>query len=159
MLRRRGVPTLQVPAAKDQTDTELALLAALEHGADEIVIAAGLGGRTDHLLANVSLLARAALHGCVVSLADGGETVRLAQTEAGPVVTVIPGAPGDLVSLLPYGADAEGITTEALLYPLYAETLRLGEARGVSNVMVSERAEVSLMRGRLLVIHYRMESE
>lgn len=156
-LAARGVETRRVPAAKDETDTELALAAALDRGAREIVICAALGGRVDHLLANVLLLARPSLVHVDICIADGAETVRLAQADVARLTVAIAGAAGDLVSLLPFGADVEGVRTAHLLYPLVDETLRLGEARGVSNVMTGERAEVSLTRGRLLVIHNRME--
>src|SRR5512134_720310 len=53
-----GTPTIRAPAAKDETDMELALQHALEDRDSPIVICAALGGRTDHLLANVLLLAR-----------------------------------------------------------------------------------------------------
>jgi thiamine pyrophosphokinase len=41
---------------KIETDTELAVLAALEAGATELIITGALGGRTDHSLANMLLL-------------------------------------------------------------------------------------------------------
>lgn len=155
-LKRQGVKIAQAPAAKDQTDTELALAAALTRHADEVIICGALGGRVDHLLANVLLLAHPSLAGLAVSLVDGSETVRWVQAEIAPARITLVGAKGDLVSLLPLGADVEGVATENLLYPLRAETLRLGEARGVSNVMTGARAEVSFTRGCLLVIHNRM---
>ncbi len=47
--------------AKDESDTELAIRAALARGADALTIVGGLGGRPDHLIANVGLLALDAL--------------------------------------------------------------------------------------------------
>jgi thiamine pyrophosphokinase len=155
-LRAAGVETVRLPVAKDETDTELALAAATERQPREIIICAGLGARTDHLLANVLLLARRSLEGFAVRLVDGSETVRLLSALGARATLVIDGAPGDLVSLLPLGTDAEGVRTGNLLYPLHDETLFLGEARGISNVMSGSRAEVSLARGRLLVIQNRM---
>ena len=55
--------------------------------------------------------------------------------------------PGDLLSLLPLGGDAIGVTTEGLQYPLHDETLFLGQARGVSNVFTGSRAAITLRRG------------
>jgi thiamine pyrophosphokinase len=153
-----GVETMRAPSAKDQTDTELALAAALERRPREVFLCAALGGRTDHLLANALLLARPALAGAKVMLVDGPETIRLARAEGASTTTIIEGDRGDLVSLLPFGARAEGVVTRDLLYPLRNETLQLGEARGISNVISGERAEVSLARGSLLVIHIRMGS-
>jgi thiamine pyrophosphokinase len=44
------------------------------------------------------------------------------------------------------------VATEGLAYPLRGEPLRLGPARGLSNVRVVPLARVSLGAGRLLVV-------
>ena len=150
------VPVITAPTAKDETDLELALVHALAQGTDEIIICGALGGRTDHLLANVLLLARPDLAGRRVTLADGRESIRLLRQrggEAAPAHLELLGTPGDLLSLLPLGCDAVGVTTEGLQYPLHDETLFLGQARGVSNVFTAARADIALRRGLLLVIH------
>jgi len=146
----QGIPAITAPIAKNETDLELALAHALTEGARSIVICAALGGRTDHLLANVLLLARPELVGTDVLIADGPETVRLLR---GMTDLELMGQPGDLLSLLPVGGDAEGVTTRGLFYPLRDETLFLGQARGISNVFVETRPRISLRRGLLLVIH------
>ena len=46
-----------LPVEKDVTDTHAAVDIALEKGAEEIVIYGGMGGRPDHTLANISLIA------------------------------------------------------------------------------------------------------
>jgi thiamine pyrophosphokinase len=151
-----GVPVITAPAAKDETDLELALVHALAKVADEIIICAALGGRADHMLANVLLLARPELAVWRVTLADGRESIRLLRGRgfaAAPAHLELPGAPGDLLSLLPLGGDALGITTAGLQYPLHDETLFLGQARGMSNVFTGVRAGVTLRHGLLLVIH------
>jgi len=61
------------------------------------------------------------------------------------------GEPGDIVSLLPVGQDATGITTAGLEYELLNGTLLFGLARGVSNVMTQDKARVVLKEGMLLV--------
>ena len=158
-LEEAGTEILRVPAAKDQTDTELAIARALELGADRLIICGATGGRTDHLLANVLLLAHGALASIDACLVDGRETVRLLRAKGERAHVEIEGTPDDLISLLPLGADATGVTTGGLLYPLKDETLHLGEARGVSNVFTGSRAQVSLRRGRLLIIHNRTETK
>jgi thiamine pyrophosphokinase len=70
----------------------------------------------------------------------------------GPVTVALFGRPGDLVSLLPFGGDAIGVTTEGLAYPLRDERLVVGPARGISNVRLVAEARVSLRAGRLLII-------
>ncbi len=141
---------------KDESDTELCLLAALERGATDIRILGAAGGsRLDHELANVSLLAHPRLDGIDVRIEDGGTTIRRMGTAGGPGSLDVRGAPGDLITLLPIDGLVEGVTTHDLLYPLRAEPLTPGPARGLSNVMSRHAARVQTERGRLLVIHTR----
>jgi thiamine pyrophosphokinase len=62
------------------------------------------------------------------------------------------GEEGELVSLLPVGGPAEGVSTSGLRYPLAGETLEPGSSRGVSNVFAAREAHISLERGVLLAI-------
>ena len=50
MARGSGVEISSHPADKDRTDGELALIAALERGSEEIVIIGGREGRLDHII-------------------------------------------------------------------------------------------------------------
>ena len=45
---------IQYPVHKDETDLELAVLAAIQRGYREILILGALGGRLDMTLANIS---------------------------------------------------------------------------------------------------------
>ena len=70
-LAATGVRVDRVAREKDASDTELAVLAAIEAGADELTILGGLGGaRVDHALTNVALLEHAALAGRPARLYD-----------------------------------------------------------------------------------------
>jgi thiamine pyrophosphokinase len=149
-LRAAGVPIELAPADKDESDTELAVLAAVARGATDITILGGLGGlRVDHALANVALLAHPSLATCTARILSDGARVRLV---GGPATVELPGTPGDLVSLLPFGGDADGVTTTDLRFPLRDERLEAGRARGLSNVRLTTVARVSLRKGRLLVV-------
>ncbi len=157
-----GTPTLKAPTDKDETDLELALTQALAAKPQEIIICGALGGRTDHLLANVLLLARPDLIDQPVTLVDGPEIVRLLRGPTAardPAQLTLTGMPGDLVSLLPLGGDARGVSTRGLRYPLEDETLVAGSARGVSNVLTLHQAEIVLRHGRLLVLQVDTQSE
>jgi thiamine pyrophosphokinase len=139
------------PPAKDETDLELALLwAAAQPGVTHIVVLGALGGRPDQEFANLLLLALPQLAGRDVTVAGGEWTVRCLR---GGETRQITGRPGDTVSLIPLGGDVVGITTRGLAYPLHDETLHFGPARGVSNVLESETATVSLRAGLLWVFH------
>jgi len=68
-------------------------------------------------------------------LAYGPETIRLLAApgpDGAPAHLALSGAAGDLLTLLPLGADAEGVSTDGMYYPLAGETLYEGRARGVS---------------------------
>ena len=154
-IEHRGIPIQRAPAGKDESDTELAVLAAADRGATRITIVGAFGGpRLDHAFANAWLLAHPVLAGRDAALVSTTARVRLlAAAPAGaPASATLDGRPSDLVTLLPFGGSAEGITTEGLRYPLAGETLEPGPARGLSNERLTNRATVRLTAGRLLVI-------
>ncbi len=140
------------PADKDHTDLELAFSAAIAAGAGRILVVGSHEGRLDHLLGSMGLLASTA------RLVD-----ELVWTDGHTMVTVctprhasrIRGESGDRVSLVPNGSDAVGVTTNGLTWRLDNETLPIGTTRGISNVMDSSEAWVSVDDGTLLIIHER----
>ena len=146
-----GVRIDRVAREKDASDTELAVLAAVDAGADELTILGGLGGvRIDHAVTNVALLEHAALAGRVARLYDQ-RAARLSLLTA-PGEVVLDGHVGDLVTLVPVGGPAVGVTTRELRYPLLDDTLKPGSSRGLSNVRTTARAGVSIREGRILLI-------
>lgn len=155
-LEAAGVEVRRVAAAKDESDTELAVTAALARGATSIVVLGAFGGpRFDHALANVGLLAMPGLEPGGMTLLDAATRVRLLRGPAdagGPATLPLPGRRGDLVSLLPFGPGVEGVTTAGLEWPLRDEPLPAGPARGLSNVRADTGASVSLRAGQLLVV-------
>jgi len=144
---RAGATVCAHPAEKDATDLELALTAAADRRPVGIVVLAGPGGRADHHLANVALLAMPALAVCPVTAWLGPARVTVVRDEA-----AFTGAPGSLLSLLPIGGDATGITTSGLRYPLHDETLPAGTSRGVSNELIGPSGHVALRTGVLLAV-------
>jgi thiamine pyrophosphokinase len=148
-LGRRGARIIPFPPAKDQSDLELAMRYALESGADDIVILGAFGGRLDHALANVLLLADPAYRGVGIRAIQGETQIRAAY---GPSEMALRGPAGAIVTLLPVRADANGVRSRGLLYPLNRETLHFGRSRGLSNVVTSLPASISLESGVLLVI-------
>lgn len=149
-LAQSGTRVERHPVDKEASDTELAVEAAFAAGATEVTLLGATGGeRLDHELANLLLLADrafagrslAAVHGAArVTALHGGDRRELA------------GRPGDLVTLLPVGSDASGVTTDGLKWPLAAATLTMGRSRGLSNEVVIAPASVQLEAGVLLVI-------
>lgn len=149
-LEAGGVPVDRHPADKEATDTELALRAAIDAGATAILLLGALGGqRLDHELANLLLLADPELAELDVRIVRGSTTVRVLH---GAGSLTLDGSAGGLVSLLPIGGDARGVSTRGLRWALAGATLRLGASRGISNEITTSPASVSLEHGRLAVI-------
>jgi thiamine pyrophosphokinase len=155
-LAAAGVAVERSPVDKDETDTELAIRAAIREGCDGVIIVGALGGpRIDHALANVNLLAMRELEQAAVIIYTSEAKITLLRgpnRSAGVAWTPLMGEPGDLVSLIPMGGDVDGVTTSGLQYPLADETLREGSSRGVSNVVTSSGGQVAVRHGSLLVV-------
>jgi thiamine pyrophosphokinase len=148
-LEAAGIPIDRMPSDKDESDTELAVRAALAQRPRSIVILGALGGpRLDHALANLALLSLPDLGEIDVRLVAADARVRIAE----PGTTRLEGRVDDLVTLLPIGSDASGVTTAGLVYPLRGETLQVGRTRGLSNRRTDTVAHVALEAGRLLVV-------
>ncbi len=135
---------------KDETDLELAIQAAIQRGYREILIVAGLGGRLDQTMANLLLMLHPDFSKCSITFDDGIEEVFLIRETC-----QVKGNPGDIISIIPIKGDCRGVKTENLKYPLREETLYQFKTRGISNVMTSSQAAISIADGIALCIHTR----
>lgn len=136
------------PAKKDATDLELALETAKSRGATQVTLLGATGGRLDHCLGNIFLLAKCLDSDLPACIMDERHTLRLTANSLD-----VFGRVGDTLSILPVTAEVRGVTLRGLEYPLCEATLRFGSSRGLSNVFVAPKATVSLRSGRLLVTH------
>jgi thiamine pyrophosphokinase len=141
------------PIEKDETDLELAILQAIGLGAQELTIIGGVGGRLDHTLGNLYLLAMPQLAQAGIKARILAETEEIFVLRPADSPLVLNGAAGEIVSLFPLNGEAERVYTKNLYYPLNRETLYFGPSRGISNHLTGPQAEVGLESGLLLVIH------
>ncbi len=137
------IEVLRHPREKDFTDAELAVMEAMGRGVDDVLLLGALGGRTDHTLANLALMAA------------HPESVR-AQAPEGPVRCVTLAQPfrmdlpaGTLVSLSSWAGPVEGVTTSGLAHTLEDETLEMS-GRGVENI-ADGPVEVCVRAGALII--------
>jgi len=145
-----GVRMVRHPQDKDLTDLELSINFALEEGYRKLLIVAGLGGRLDMTLSNISLLTRPDLLELEVSMDDGVEQVLFVQKKL-----VLDGQIGDTISLLPWGGPVEIVNTSGLRWPLNRAHLEVFKTRSVSNEMLADQVEIEVGSGLLLCIHQR----
>lgn len=132
---------------KDFTDMDWALDHVLKNGFDEVFLVGGLGGRIDHTIGNLQLMAKYASRGLkvwsfgkdelVVCLAGGGNLSRLEFSSQ---------AKGTF-SLLPHSDVVEGVIEEGLEWELSGARLTNDELLGISNEFKGKPVRVSIDSG------------
>jgi thiamine pyrophosphokinase len=132
---------------KDMTDTQIAVDMAIEKGADEIEIVSGIGSRFDHSLANVYLLYRALSQGVKAKIISGIHEIFLIEKKF-----VIINETGSLISFLPLGYSASGITLKGFEYEIDNTDMDMSFPIGISNVVGKDSAEVIVSEGILIAI-------
>jgi thiamine pyrophosphokinase len=144
---RGGTRVERHPAEKDATDLELALDAAIELEPTRILVLAGRGGRLDHELASLLVLASERYAEAQIDAFVGDARVHVVRA-----ARELEGVPGELLTLLPVNGVAEGVRTQGLVYPLRGETLAPGSTRGVSNLFAERSARITLESGVLVAV-------
>ena len=144
---RRWVGEERMVLRPDQEFTDLHKTLAYafdERGARQVTVLAATGGRLDHDLENLALLARWASRG---SLDLRDERHRVV-----PVLdrTELATTSGQGISLMPVGR-CERVWTKGLHWELAGEPLDLAGRTGVSNLAEGERTEIRVEGGALLV--------
>lgn len=138
------------PPEKDMSDTALAIERAIELGVTEFVLMGMLGGRTDHALFNLSLLADLQARGFKAIIAAGEEWL-FALGAPGPNRRALTGCIGATLSLYPL-THLEGIDLEGFKYPLDKAKMAMGETLCLSNEVIFSPANIGIEKGRCLVI-------
>lgn len=131
-------------ADQDTTDLHKTLAYAVdERHAERVTVLALLGGRVDHGLENLALLARWSAR---VEIDAWDSTTRILPVTRQLELNL---EPGQTVSLIPLGR-CDGVRTEGLKWPLRGEALDLGERTGISNLVTEHRVRISRDSGELL---------
>ncbi|HHY60388.1 MAG TPA: thiamine diphosphokinase [Clostridia bacterium] len=148
-LQQKGAVIKRHPAAKDDTDTALALAEAMAGNPEEIVILGGTGSRFDHTLGNVHLLREAWARGIPARLVTEYNEIRLVAPNQPAAVR---GRPGQLFSLLPLTEEVRGVEVTGARWPLKDAVFTIGRPYGISNELVTEEARISVSSGLLLLV-------
>lgn len=149
-LLARGVPIHRFPAEKDATDLELAIAQARRMGATRVVVTGATSGRLDHTLATVSALSAAAdlWPQLIEPDLSGWLLARSGRRELSL------GGVGSLVSLIAWGGVAL-VSAHGVRWPLDHADIGPESTLGVSNVVLSSEARISLHQGVVLVLSVR----
>lgn len=147
-LSHAGVEVMRYPAEKDESDLDLAVTVAREHGATALLLTACTGYRLDHTLATLgTLVAHSDLHPEIAEPDLSAWTVDSAF--GGGLRIDLP--VGTTVSVMAIG-NASGVTLTGMRYPLEDADLGPLSSLGLSNVMADTGATVTVTDGVVLVI-------
>ncbi len=153
MDKPRAENLLVYPCEKDQTDSELALDLALEHGYRKVCFVAPFGGRLDHTLANLNLLKKAKKNQVDLKLYDGENLVFLLEVGVHLLeakyryISFIATEPQTVISL------------EGFKYPLSHKKMPMDTTLGISNEPTADTPIVTVHSGAVLCICIEKQQE
>jgi thiamine pyrophosphokinase len=142
------VPRLRFPSAKDVTDGEIAVEAALARGARRIILVGAFGGQFDHALAHATLLLSLQTRGVSAMASSGNE-------EAWPLLDSLllpdlpPGAGLSVIGL----TSLVGLSISGVRWPLETRDVPRGASLTLSNT-VTGPVMLSLRQGEAVVVVY-----
>lgn len=141
----------QIPYSneKDQTDLEIALCKAIELNPRKVYLFGVTGGRMDHALANVYLLAKLTekqIPGVIIDKYNQVEWTEPGEYE----IHFDENYPN--ISFIPYTPYVKGLTLTNFYYPLTNHTVSFGSTRCISNKLLRNRGTFSYTEGILLLI-------
>ena len=143
-----GVEIIRTKPEKDDTDTMMALKLAIRRGYRRIMLVGALGGRVDHMLANISLIAFAAAKGADLQIVDGHHQIFAVRDGKRRV----PRSSWRNISVFAFDTECTGVTLRGMKYPLEGAVLTNTFALGVSNEFTEDIAEISVESGILIVV-------
>ncbi|MCD5322638.1 MULTISPECIES: thiamine diphosphokinase [Pontibacillus] len=140
------------PAEKDETDLEIAVRKALSLEAEVIYFFGVTGGRLDHALTNLQILAPLENQGIKGVVIDKGNWVECKSPGRHEVFND-PDYPN--ISFIPFTPEVRGLTLGGFYYPLENAYVPWGSTLCVSNKLISEKGTFSFEHGILLLIKSR----
>ncbi len=139
--------TVTYPSEKDFTDTHLAVLRAINSGAEIIDLIGATGSRLDHTMTNIFVM-KAALDAEVkCAIYDAHNKIYLAD---GNVCVKRCGQYGDYISFAPMTEEAV-LSLSGVKYPLDSYVLKQGLSLCQSNEITAETANINVSRGIIII--------
>ncbi len=132
---------------KDATDLELALAVARDAGTTELTVIGVGGGRIDHHLAGLAVLADPGWSTMRITALVGADRIHVVHDHI-----ALTGPTASIVTLIAVGGPAIGVTTTGLRWALHDARLSSTSTLGVSNEIVDSPATVSLRAGTVFAI-------
>ncbi len=135
---------------KDDTDTEHCVMECIRRGYKDFLLLGSIGGRTDHTFANIATLAFLSEYNYNGIARTNGEEIRILKEGSYEMNN----KKGLIFSVFPYGCESVNVTYKGAEYMLNNKTLTYNVSRGISNVFVDDEAEITINRGRAILLTY-----
>lgn len=134
---------------KDETDGEYALNFLIKKGCKEIDVYGLDGGRLDHILGNIALLAQGVDLGIKICAYCNGFTAYMVNNDINLSVNK-----NDIVSLVPFTDMVHIMYTKGLYYPLSDQTLFKNSCLSLSNLAIESKISIGIRHnsGKCLII-------
>lgn len=142
-IRDDGIPIRAYPTRKDNTDGELSVNYAIDHGYNNITLLAMTGSRMDHTLTDIMLLSKREN----MRLIDDKNEIRIIKNKL-----TLNGYKNMTLSIIPIYGDICGITTYGLEWELNDDTLFFGSSRGNSNIVINDKCDIEIKSGMGIVV-------
>jgi len=143
----KNINHLEYPKEKDYSDTEIAINHAISMGFDEFILTNMLGGRTDHLLFNISVLYKIFKNHKDAKILENKEEIYIFDNTIEFETEL-----NDIVSIFPIVSPIKFTNSKGLYYPLSNKSVSLGETLTLSNIAVENRVKVAIESGVAIVI-------
>ena len=135
------------PPIKNDTDMKLAVEEGIKAGYNKFVIFGGTGGRTDHFIANLSLIVDLSKQNKKAVLCSNDEVFTAITNDK----LIFDKKRAGYVSVFSADTKSIGVNLKNLKYQLENATLTNDYALGVSNEFIGKQAEISVADGTLLI--------
>lgn len=142
-----NVQTISHPTDKDQTDGEICLDYLNNIGATDVTIYGALGGKIDHVLGNLNLLAYARKLGINAKILTSDTEVYFVDDVLKNEFPI-----GATLSIIPFGGDVSFTHSCGLKYPLDGLTIKPLSSLGISNQVTIGKVEIKVKKGSAFVI-------
>lgn len=145
----KDVKLVRYPARKNMTDGEIAVRYAVKRGHKNLSIYGATGGRLDHVLGNISLLALAHELGADAKIVSPDFTMYFTDDKIS-----FTAKKGQIISVFAYGGDAVVKGQTGMSYPMKMLALQSFCTRGISNFAVDVKVTVTLESGKAIVLRF-----
>ena len=140
--QEKNVKFIKFKVEKDYTDSEL-VLNEIKNKYDVIYCIAGLGGSIDHELTNINLLAQ---YNNLIFISEKEKIFKVdSDYEFNNIIDT-------KVSFIIFSDEVKSLSLKGFKYNIENLDIKKGEARCISNIIVENKANLSIKSGSLLCI-------